>query len=76
MAVSKKSLNEEIKARYYEAVAAVFASNDLEVLKVGSAEMAIPVLDKNGDEEWLVKSPQVAVTAKPTTAMHSLKTTL
>ena len=49
--VSKKSLAEEIKSRYYAQVAQVFAGADLEVLKVGSAEMAIPVLDKNGDVE-------------------------
>ena len=57
--VSKKVLREEIKARYFEAVAAVFTSDGLEALKVGSAEMAIPVLDKNGDEEWLVVTPKV-----------------
>ena len=52
--VSKKALREEIKARYLEAVSAVFTSQDLEALRVGSAEIAVPVLDKNGDEEWLV----------------------
>lgn len=59
MAVSKKSLHEEIKARYYEAVAAVFTSDNLEVLRTGSAEMAVPVLDANGDEEWLVVTLKV-----------------
>lgn len=57
--VSKKALNEEIKARYLEAVSAVFTSQELEVLRVGSAEIAIPVLDKNGDEEWLVVTLKV-----------------
>lgn len=57
--VSKKMLNEEIKARYLEAVSAVFTSQELEVLRVGSAEIAIPVLDKNGDEEWLVVTLKV-----------------
>lgn len=57
--VSKKSLHEEIKARYFEAVAEVFKTQELEVLKVGSAEMAVPVLDKNGNEEWLVVTLKV-----------------
>ena len=51
---TKKSLNEEIKARYYGAVASVFEAQGLEALKVGSAEMAVPVLDANGDEEFKV----------------------
>lgn len=59
MAVSRKALAEEIKARYFEGLAATFVSQDLEVLKVGSAEMAIPVLDKNGNEEWLVVTLKV-----------------
>ena len=57
--VSKKALREEIKARYLEAVSTVFTSQELEVLRVGSAEVAIPVLDKNGDEEWLVVTLKV-----------------
>lgn len=52
--ISKKSLADGIKSNYYEMVRALFASNDMEVLRVGSAEMALPVLDANGDEEWLV----------------------
>ena len=52
--VSKKSLADGIKSNYYEMVRALFASKDMEVLRVGSAEMALPVLDANGDEEWLV----------------------
>ena len=54
MATSKKVLHEGIKARYMEKVAAFFADTlEEQVLRTGSNKIAIPVLDDEGNEEFL-----------------------
>ena len=54
MATSKKVLHEGIKTRYMEKVAAFFADTlEEQVLRTGSNKIAIPVLDDEGNEEFL-----------------------
>lgn len=53
MAVSKKILHEEIKARYMALVCDYFRAQDEEVLVTGSNKFAIPVVDSQGNEEFL-----------------------
>ena len=62
--VSRKVLHEGIKAKYYDTVADALRAQDLEVLRVGSAEMAIPVLDAEQNEEWLVITLKVPTGAR------------
>ena len=54
MAKSAKVLNEEIKAKFLESVSNYLADAGEEVLRVGSNEVAIPVLDGESNEKWLV----------------------
>ena len=49
-----KVLNEEIKVRYLEGINAHLEGCGEEVLRVGSNELAIPVVDEDGNEKWLV----------------------
>ena len=49
-----KILNEEIKVRYLEGINAHLEGCGEEVLRVGSNELAIPVVDEDGNEKWLV----------------------
>lgn len=53
MAVSKKVLHEEIKARYMSVVCDFLREQGEEVLVTGSNKFAIPVLDSQGNEEFL-----------------------
>ena len=53
MAVSKKILHEEIKTRYVSIVSAFLDEQGEEVLRTGSNKIAIPVTDKEGNEEFV-----------------------
>ena len=54
MAKTAKVLNDEIKVRFLDGVAEHLTQVGEEVLRVGSNEIAIPVLDSEDNEKWLV----------------------
>ena len=54
MAKTAKVLNEEIKVRFLEGVSEHLTNVGEEVLRVGSNEIALPVVDGDGNEKWLV----------------------
>ena len=54
MAKTQKVLNDEIKVRFLDGIAEHLSDMGEEVLRVGSNEIAIPVLDEDGNEKWLV----------------------
>jgi hypothetical protein len=47
-------LDEEIKVRFLEGVSEHLEGVGEEVLRVGSNELALPVVDSAGEERWLV----------------------
>lgn len=49
-----KELNEEIKVRFLDGVSEHLENAGEEVLRVGSNEIALPVVDNEGNEKWLV----------------------
>lgn len=53
MAKTAKVLNEEIKVRFLKGVSEHLTQCGEEVLRTGSNEVAIPVLDEDGNEKWL-----------------------
>jgi hypothetical protein len=54
MAKTAKQIKEEIKAKYLEDLIFYFEEGDEDVLRVGSNEIAFPIVDENGDEHFLV----------------------
>jgi hypothetical protein len=54
MAKTAKVLNEEIKIRFLEGIGEHLTMCGEEVLRVGSNELALPVVDEDGNEKWLV----------------------
>ena len=54
MAKTKKVLHEEIRAKFMKLVSDCLAEKDEEILVVGSNEIALPVVDTEGEERWLV----------------------
>lgn len=54
MAKSTKILNDEIKTRFLNGISEHLSICGEEVLRVGSNELAIPVLDEENNEKWLV----------------------
>ena len=58
MAKTQKSLNDELRALYLERVHDCLSLED-EVLVVGANELAIPVVDTEGNEKWIVLTVKV-----------------
>lgn len=52
--LTRKQLDEEIKVRFLEGVSEHLSNAGEEVLRVGSNELALPVVDTEGEERWLV----------------------
>lgn len=52
--LTRKQLDEEIKVQFLEGVSEHLENAGEEVLRVGSNELALPVVDSNGEERWLV----------------------
>ena len=53
-----KALNDEVRAQYLKRVQGALSADD-EVLVVGSNELAIPVVDSEGNEKWVVLTVKV-----------------
>lgn len=53
MAVSRKSLRENIKKKYVSQLIAFLNSKDEDVLQIKSNEICFPVLDEQGNEEFV-----------------------
>ena len=62
MALSNKMLNEQLRNGYLNAVMAYFSKEE-EVLQVKSNEVAIPVVDAEGNEKWIVITVKVPIGA-------------
>ena len=54
MAKSKKQLHEELRARFMESVIAHLTAQGEEILQTGSQEIAIPCVDSEGNDEYVV----------------------
>lgn len=52
--MTRKQLDDEIKVRFLEGVSEHLENVGEEVLRVGSNELALPVVDADGNERWLV----------------------
>ena len=58
MARTQKSLNDELRAMYLARVSDCLSQED-EVLVVGANELAVPVVDADGNEKWIVLTVKV-----------------
>lgn len=54
MAVSKKSLHESLRKSYMDKITAFLADQGEEVLVTGSNEIALPCVDSEGNDEFIV----------------------
>ena len=61
MAISNKMANEQLREGYIDALTRYFHEHDYEqdVLRVKSNEIALPVIDANGDEKFIVITVKV-----------------
>lgn len=59
--LTRKQLDEEIKVRFLTGVSEHLEQMGEEVLRVKSNEIALPVLDSEGEERWIVLTFKVPI---------------
>lgn len=59
MAVSNKVLNDKLREKYLTTVTEMFTEHQEEVLRTSSNEIAIPCLDEEGNEKFIVVTVKV-----------------
>jgi len=59
MAVSRKSLRDNLRTAYLDRVIALFTADGEEVLRTGSNEIALPCVDAEGNDEFVVVTLKV-----------------
>ncbi len=59
MATSNKVLNDKLREAYLEIIGRALSAKDEEVLRVGSNELALPCLDEEGNEKFIVITVKV-----------------
>lgn len=59
MATSNKVLNDKLRERYLSIISDALTAKDEEVLRVGSNELALPCLDEEGNEKFIVVTIKV-----------------
>ena len=59
MAKSKKQLHEALRAKFISALSAWLTDKGEEVLRTNSNEVAIPVVDEEGNEEFILVTVKV-----------------
>lgn len=59
MATSNKVLNDKLREAYLEIITAALTDKEEEVLRVGSNEIAIPCVDEEGNEKFIVMTVKV-----------------
>lgn len=56
---SKKALSEQLRAKYLDAIIKMLVDSGDEILRTGSQEIAIPTLNADGEDEYVVISVKV-----------------
>ena len=59
MATSNKVLNDKLREVYLEIITTALTDKEEEVLRVGSNEIAIPCVDEEGNEKFIVMTVKV-----------------
>jgi hypothetical protein len=59
MAKTKKQLHEELRNKYLTMIAELLANAEEEILWTGSNEIALPTLDSEGNDEYVVITVKV-----------------
>lgn len=61
MAKSRKQLREQLKQTYVEQLTEFFNNNSECVLRVGSNEIAFPITDEEGNEDYMVITCKIPI---------------